>query len=105
LIFDCTIVDVTPRPEYPQHFDPFAGRVVPLVRYRTVDAAGRQVLMCQWCDTETGEVRRADYDPATGRFGIDPATGRVRVVREFRPAPLAHRMLAPGEPYLLEPPP
>lgn len=101
MIHDFTITDITPRPGHPRYWDSFVKSWVYCVGYRTVDAAGRQVLMCQWCDTETGEVVLLDYDPVTKRYALDGATGRVRTIRDRRPAPLTVTELKPGEPYLL----
>jgi hypothetical protein len=101
VIHDFSITDMTPRPGYPRYWDAVVGSWVYCVGHRIVDAHGRQVLMCQWCDTETGEVVRVDYDLATNKYAIDPATGRVKTIRERRPAPLTVRELKPDEPYLM----
>jgi hypothetical protein len=44
-----------------------------------------------WCDTDTGELERYDYDPKANKFAADPVTKRLLTVRETRPAPLEYR--------------
>lgn len=64
-------------------FPRFAGKPGVLL-----DAAGAEVRWVIRCDTETGEVER--YDVRGGKWQFDRSTGRVLVVTEFRPAPLAY---------------
>lgn len=101
MIHDFTITDFTPRPGHPSYWDAMAECRVYCVGHKVYDAHGERLYYVQWCDDETGEIRRVDVgdDPHHPKYKIDPATHRVVMIHERRPAPLRVVEMKPGESY------
>lgn len=42
---------------------------------------GKVLSPCAMADDDTGKYERYDYDPITRKCGLDPTTGKVRIIR------------------------